>query len=690
MNRKHFKILSKRQMQRIVKKNINLLTQKSFLTTNENDSSSNILLISNTNTFFSERATVANAAQQASVNADQATSTFSTRIEFDSNLRESVSLSENSDCVNSFSSSQEHYLNNQLREWSFKNNISCSAVSELLGILNPHFKFLPKDYRTLLKTPRFTDTIGLNNGEMIYLGILNQLLFRLSGGFKKTVTKILLQINIDGLPLFKSSNIELYPILGLCPDLNDERPFLIACFSGTGKPDPLDGFLRPFINEFKQLNSCGFTFKDNHYNLDINFFICDAPARAYLKCILGHTSKHGCEKCKVVGKYKNHRISFAGQNQISVPIVDNDFYSSDQVFIKTVSPLLEMNVKLVTQFPLDPMHLVYLGVVKRILINYYIEGKAPYKLSQKLIITMNQKMSRLKQYQPTDFVRKCRSFKDIKRWKATEFRSFLLYHGVLVLHEGLTKTQFEHFLLLHCAIFIFSNEHFLIKYINSAETFLKKFVALAENILGEEFVVYNVHSLIHLVEDVRNYGAISNYSCFPFENYLGWLKQKIRSKKNILQQVHSRFVEFNKQKEIYQNHPSENANFKPLFIYNEEYNANGILMSYNCKKICYKNVILSRCSPDNCIITKSNKVCLIKKIYVTADNTIIITFEGLSFSLNNLYSRPMPSSELNIYYFKGFSENNAVTFSQDCILSKGFLMPHKNGYAFFPLNHLIF
>lgn len=82
-------------------------------------------------------------------------------------------------------------------------------------------------------------------------------------------------------------------------------------------------------------------------------------------------------------------------------------------------------------------------------------------------------------------------------------------------------------------------------------------------------------------------------------------------------------------------------------------------LSHNCKKICYKNVILSSCSPDNCIITKSNKVCLIKKNYVTADNTI--TFEGLSaVSLNNLYSRPMPSSKLNIYYFKGFSENNLV------------------------------
>ena len=31
-------------------------------------------------------------------------------------------------------------------------------------------------------------------------------------------------------------------------------------------------------------------------------------------------------------------------------------------------------------------------------------------------------------------------------------------------------------------------------------------------------LVYNVHSLIHLAEDARNFGLLDNFSSFPFKN----------------------------------------------------------------------------------------------------------------------------------------------------------------------------
>lgn len=224
-------------------------------------------------------------------------------------------------------------------------------------------------------------------------------------------------------------------------------------------------------------------------------------------------------------------------------IVDDDFSSADKPYIKTISPLLKINIKLVTQFPLDPMHLIFLGVVKRILLNYYVDGKAPYKLSQNLINIMNKKILEIKPYQPSDFARKCRSLKEIKRWKATEYKFFLLYYGLIILHEVLQKQQFKHFLFLHCAISILSNEQLISKYIDTAEKLLKQFVFTSSGVLGNDFVVYNVHSLVHLVNDVRKYGCITNFSCFPFENYLGCLKRKIRSKNHVLQQLHHRILE---------------------------------------------------------------------------------------------------------------------------------------------------
>lgn len=60
---------------------------------------------------------------------------------------------------------------------------------------------------------------------------------------------VILQINIDGLPLFKSSSTEFYPILGLCSNLNNQSPFATACFCGTGKPLPVESLLKPFLDE---------------------------------------------------------------------------------------------------------------------------------------------------------------------------------------------------------------------------------------------------------------------------------------------------------------------------------------------------------------------------------------------------------------------------------------------------------
>lgn len=72
MNRKNFKILSKRQMQRIVKKKTNLLIQKAFQSNNENDTLFKRSSL-NASTFFSQAA-LANPAQDASVSVGQAPS----------------------------------------------------------------------------------------------------------------------------------------------------------------------------------------------------------------------------------------------------------------------------------------------------------------------------------------------------------------------------------------------------------------------------------------------------------------------------------------------------------------------------------------------------------------------------------------------------------------------------------------
>jgi hypothetical protein len=42
--------------------------------------------------------------------------------------------------------------------------------------------------------------------------------------------------------------------------------------------------------------------------LKLRLFSCDAPARAFLKCIKGHTGNYACERCNAKGQNINRRI----------------------------------------------------------------------------------------------------------------------------------------------------------------------------------------------------------------------------------------------------------------------------------------------------------------------------------------------------------------------------------------------
>lgn len=62
-----------------------------------------------------------------------------------------------------------------------------------------------------------------------------------------------LTINIDGLPIFKSSKTHFWPILA---KLYDSEPFLVALYYGNSKPDPVHDYLFDLIAELQVLKWC--------------------------------------------------------------------------------------------------------------------------------------------------------------------------------------------------------------------------------------------------------------------------------------------------------------------------------------------------------------------------------------------------------------------------------------------------
>ncbi|XP_065650378.1 uncharacterized protein LOC136078529 [Hydra vulgaris] len=101
------------------------------------------------------------------------------------------------------------------------------------------------------------------------------------------------QFNIDGLPLFKSSNVQFWPILGLIEQFEglvqiNRDPFTIAIYCGNSKPTSINAYLRDFVNEIVELQNTGIIYNKICYKIKISALICVTPARTFIKCIKGH------------------------------------------------------------------------------------------------------------------------------------------------------------------------------------------------------------------------------------------------------------------------------------------------------------------------------------------------------------------------------------------------------------------
>ncbi len=123
-------------------------------------------------------------------------------------------------------------LSDELGNWVNKFNIPHNAVRALLAILRPFHPLLPKDPRTLLKTVTQYAISNVNRGQYHQFGMnvgLLQELQQLNCPVPMTdITSVSLQINIDGLPLFRSSSTQFWPVLGRLISPYVYKPFVIG------------------------------------------------------------------------------------------------------------------------------------------------------------------------------------------------------------------------------------------------------------------------------------------------------------------------------------------------------------------------------------------------------------------------------------------------------------------------------
>lgn len=111
----------------------------------------------------------------------------------------------------------------------------------------------------------------------------------------------------------------------------------------------------------------GIIINNKHVHCNIDSIICDTPAKAFILQVKGHTGYSSCTKCKTEGTFRNNKVCFP---QIDASLrTDLEFRTkTDENFHIGTSIIGNVpNLDLVNNIPLDYMHLVCLGVTRRLL-----------------------------------------------------------------------------------------------------------------------------------------------------------------------------------------------------------------------------------------------------------------------------------------------------------------------------------
>ena len=302
--------------------------------------------------------------------------------------------------------------------------------------------------------------------------------------------------------------------------------------------------------------------------------------------------------------------------------------------------------KPISSFVLDYMHLICLGIMKRLLVFYWIgaKKKTHVSFSRNQVSKLSARLESLRKSVPVEFPRKIRGLAEAARFKATEYRFFLLYSGPIVL-KGILKTElYKHFLLLHTATRILCSAE-MCSLAEYAKSLYKHFFNFLENLYGSDSQITNMHHVLHLADDVINFKCtLDMLSSFDFENELGKTKRLLRSPNKPLAQYCQR-----KQECDVLPLPKKRMSSKPV-----------CKQSRGMTKVMYQGVTLTSHEPDNFVLLKNESILEITEIKQERNPVKDLIICGNIWKKKDLFQFPCASSKLNEWEIEAPSSTKSV------------------------------
>lgn len=567
-------------------------------------------------------------------------------------------------------------LKEEIRQWYLRDpSITRSACDLLLKILKRHINKdhdLPSDIRTLVGKHEKVKPITISGGQSIHFGLKKCVDFIAKSSNELPETMVF-DINVDGAPIFDNPyiSVSIWPVLMAFKNIKglEKNVFPISIFCGSKKPDSLD-FLNEFIDEYNEMNN-GFTIQNKAHTLELDLIRMDVPAHSFLCQTKSHSGYHACFKCDLPGEYYGHKVIYPYVDEEAPRRTNETFRAKlhEEHHVGETNLMKIPDLDLINQIPIDNMHCTYLGVMKKLLSIWFVaKSKSNKFLSNDCFKVVSESIRKLKGSLPNEFHRNLRSLDAINRYKAKELRMFLLYIGPFVLKNQLSNERFTHFLYLHCAIKILSDEDHS-KSINKrklAKRLIDLFSIGMEQIYGKQYYSYNLHLLTHLDEEVALHGPLDNFSNFIFENYLGHLKKFVKSPFNPLQQIANRNAE--------------------IFEYSLlETERNNTTFNKEKQSVIIDGISLTCQFPNSIVALSTSEVIRIVKI---EDIQKKIYISGALLRLKDYFKEPIRSSTIGCYVAE---EDSQTIIKKELTYVSRKMVPFKikDTYVLIPMTHNI-
>ena len=253
----------------------------------------------------------------------------------------------------------------------------------------------------------------------------------------KGLASLALEINIDGLPLFKSSSKQFWPILAILKGISHSTgPFVIGLFCGDVKPTSLDEYIADIVQEMQSLRENGVRHDGKTYGISIENFICDAPAKAFIKHVKSHNGYAGCDKCVQHGVHNKRMLFPESDAELRTYVAFDEMNNEEHQ--KGPSPLTQIGICMVTQVPLDYKHLVCLGVMKKLLL-LWVRGPLKCRIGPQAKLRLSGALLSLGSYIPKNWQESHLGWIPLKGGKQLNLDCFFFILDPLLLQAELPK-----------------------------------------------------------------------------------------------------------------------------------------------------------------------------------------------------------------------------------------------------------